>query len=298
MTTSARSHVGALLILFAATPSCRADDPKYATEYDLVYSTVGESELKLDLARPAEGSGPFPAVLVIHGGAWREGKKEGNRPLLSEFAKRGYVAISPQYRFCPKDTFPSQVHDVKAAVRWLRSNAEKYKVDVDHIGAMGYSAGGHLSLMLGLTSPADGLEGDVAANAPSSRVQAVVNFFGPTDMAADDLPEVSKSLIKDFLGGTPAEKPDAAAKASPLTFVTKDDPPVLTFQGTKDPLIPHSQAIKLGEAMTRAGVGGRVELLIGAGHGWGDKEIERTIIETATFFDKYLKPNSAAPKAQ
>jgi acetyl esterase/lipase len=266
-----------------------ADAPKVTTAYDVVYTKVGETELMLDLARPDEGNGPFPAVVVIHGGAWRGGKKDSNRSMLSELAKRGYVAISPEYRFCPKEIFPAQVYDVKAAVRWLRSNAKQYKVDSEHIGAMGFSAGGHLSLMLGLTGPDDGLEGEATADAPSSRVQAVVNYFGPTDLAAADIPEVSQPLVKDFIGGTPAEKPEVAFKASPLTFVTKDDPPILTFQGTKDPLVPYTQAIKLTEALTNAGVAGRVELIVGAAHGWQGDDLVRTTGETYDFLDKYLK---------
>jgi acetyl esterase/lipase len=273
-----------------------ADDPKptavakVAVANDLVYTKAGDIELRLDLARPEEGDGPFPGVLVIHGGGWRGGNKAQNRGALAEFAKRGYVAISPQYRFCPKDTFPAQVHDVKAAVRWLRAHKDEYKLDPDHIGAVGFSAGGHLSLMLGLTSPVDGLEGDVPSDAPSSKVQAVVNYFGPTDFKASDLPDPTKPIVRDFLGGSPEEKPDAAAKASPVTFVTSDDPPVLTFQGTKDPLVPHTQAETLSNAMTKAGVPGRTELLIGKGHGWGDPEMRYTIDETFAFFDRYLKP--------
>jgi acetyl esterase/lipase len=282
----------ALALINAPAP---AADVKVTTTNDLVYTKAGPAELKLDMARPAEGAGPFPAVLVIHGGAWRAGNKADNRPALAEFAKRGYVAISPQYRFCPKDTFPAQVHDVKAAVRWLRAHKDEYQVDPDHIGAVGFSAGGHLSLMLGLTGPDDGLEGDVPAGAPSSKVQAVVNYFGPTDFAATDLPDVTQPLVKDFLGGTPADKPDVAAKASPLTFVTSDDPPILTFQGTKDPLVPYSQAEKLTAAMARSGVRGRTELLIGAGHGWGGSEISRTMSETFTFFDQHLKPKATRP---
>jgi acetyl esterase/lipase len=265
-----------------------ADPPKTTTENDIVYTKAGSTELKLDIARP-EGDGPFPAIMVIHGGAWRAGNKTDVRPIMPQFVKRGYVAISPQYRFCPKDPFPAQVHDVKAAVRWTRLNAKKYHIDPDRIGAIGFSAGGHLALMLGLTGAADGLEGEVSAGAPDSRVNAVVNYFGPTDLAAKDIPEISKPLVRDFLGGSPREKPDAAAKASPLTFVSKDDAPVLTFQGTKDPLVPFTQAIKLAEAMTSAGVSGRVELMIGAQHGWGGAEMDRTISETFTFLDRHLK---------
>ncbi len=259
-------------------------------ENDIVYRKVGDRELSLDMALPAEGNGPFPALLIIHGGAWRAGDKKEMRPLLAEAARRGYVAISPQYRFCPADTFPAQVHDVKAAVRWLRSHASEYKVDPNHIGATGFSAGGHLSLMLGAAGPDCNLEGEVAADAPSSRVQAVVNYFGPTDFAATDLPPPTQPLIRDFLGGDPAEKAEATRQASPLSHITKDDPPMLTFQGTKDPLVPYTQAVKLTDALTAAGVPGRVELMVGANHGWGGEEMKRTVGETFDFFDMYLKP--------
>jgi acetyl esterase/lipase len=266
--------------------------PGVSLVLDIPYTKAGPDELKLDLARPAAAAGPFPAVVIIHGGAWRAGNKGDVRNLLSQFAQHGYVAVSPQYRFCPKDSFPAQVHDVKAAVRFIKANAGKYGVDPDRVGAMGFSAGGHLALMLGLTGPGDGLEGSTAPGAPDSRVKAVVNYFGPTDLAANDIPDVCKPWIKDFLGAEPAQKPDAVAKASPLTFVSKDDAPVLTFQGTKDDLVPYTQATKLATAMSAAGVGGRVELLMGAGHGWGGDELDRTIAETFRFFDSHLKPQS------
>lgn len=278
-----------LFALFGGAARLAADEPKVEAESDVVYAKLGETELKLDIVRPAEGNGPFPAIFVIHGGAWRAGNKKDVGSFLPELARRGYVAVSPQYRFCPKEIFPAQVHDVKAAVRWLKSNASKYHVDPEHIGAVGFSAGGHLALMLGLTSEKDGLEGDVKPGEPSSKIQAVVNYFGPTELGAADIPEISKPLVRDFLGGTPNEKPEASAKGSPLTYVSADDAPVLTFQGTKDPLVPHSQAIKLTEAMSKAGVPGRVELMIGAGHGWNGAELSRTKAETLTFFDRYLK---------
>jgi acetyl esterase/lipase len=285
-----RSALSALALLAIGALPTRGDDaPKVANEFDIVYTKAGDVELKLDLARPAEGDGPFPAVIVIHGGAWRSGNKNQQRGMIGAFAGRGYVAVSPQYRFCPKETFPAQVHDVKAAVRWVKAHAKAYKIDPDHVGAVGFSAGAHLAMMLGVTGPADGLEGDSASDAPNTKIQAVVNYFGPTDLAAGDFPDVSKPLVKDFLGGTPKEKPDEAAKASPLIYVTKDDAPILTFQGTKDPLVPYTQATKLTKKQTTAGVPGRVEFLIGAGHGWGGEDLKRTMTETFEFFDQHLK---------
>ncbi len=287
----------ALALLLA--PALAADEPHpgaagdFVTLTDVPYTKVDGVELKLDVMSPQGEKGPLPAVVVIHGGAWRAGNKKDCRFIMPDFVRRGYVAISPQYRFCPRNTFPAQVEDVKAAVRWVKSHAKEYNIDPEHMGAIGFSAGGHLALMLGLTGPADGLEGKASAGAPDSRVKAVVNYFGPTDLAASDIPDVSKPLVKDFLGGTAAEKPEAAAKASPLTYVSQDDAPVLTFQGTKDPLVPPTQATKLAQAMSAAGVPGRVELLIGASHGWGGAELERTKAETFAFFDQYLKGKAA-----
>jgi acetyl esterase/lipase len=284
-----------LILLAASTPSVAiaADPPKITTDNDVVYSKPGGTELKLDIARPVEGDGPFPIIFVIHGGAWRAGNKSDMRPALAEFARHGYVAVSPQYRFCPKETFPAQVHDVKAAVRWIKSHAKDYKADPEHVGAIGFSAGGHLALMLGVTGASDGLEGEVAEGAPDSRIHAVVNYFGPTDLAAQDIPDVSKPLVRDFLGGTPEEKVKEVKQASPLTYISQGDAPLLTFQGTKDPLVPHTQAAKLADAMTSAGVPGRVELLVGAGHGWGGEDQKHTQAESLAFFKKYLKPAAA-----
>jgi acetyl esterase/lipase len=291
---------GTALFVLCLVSTARAQEKppaapaKLATELDVVYTKPGGVELKLDLTRPADGAGLVPAILVIHGGAWRQGNKADVRPLLSEFAQRGYLAVSPQYRLVQQGPFPAQVHDVKAAVRWIKSNAKKYRVDPQRCGAIGFSAGGHLALLLGVTGPSDGLEGDSPAGAPDSRVKAVVNYFGPTDLAAPDIPEICKPWVKDLLGASPQQKPEAAAKASPVTFVSNDDAPILTFQGTKDPLVPYNQGIKLADAMNRAGVPGRLELIIGAAHGWAGVELERTREETFRFLDLYLKPSKVA----
>ncbi|HEX4607505.1 MAG TPA: alpha/beta hydrolase, partial [Urbifossiella sp.] len=194
----------AALALLAPTLAL-ADDPpkpspKMTTANDLVYTKAGDDELKLDLARP-EGDGPFPAVLVIHGGGWSSGNKASNRGALAEFAKRGYVAVSPQYRFAPKHTFPAQVHDVKAAVRWLRAHKDEYKVDPDRIGAVGFSAGGHLSLMQGTAPRAGDPKSKDPVERESSRVAAVGCFFPPTDFlnyGKEGESAVGNGTLKDF----------------------------------------------------------------------------------------------------
>lgn len=292
-----RVLVSVVVTLLSLAPFALARQDRTAeVTADLVYATVDGRELKLDLAQPADRSAARPAIVAIHGGAWRAGNKSDLRNLLVEFAEAGYVAISPEYRFCPEHTFPAQVHDVKAAVRWLRANAETYGVDPDRIGAVGFSAGGHLALMLGLTDANDALEGPVAEDAPASNVQAVVNFFGPTDLDAEDLPMISIPLRNDFIGGTPQEKPEETAAASPITHVSRGDAPILVFQGTADPLIPTSQATTLAAAMAEAGVPGRVELIIGAGHGVSGPELPRTREATFEFFDLYLKAEGAVPE--
>jgi acetyl esterase/lipase len=271
------------------------EPPEVTRAYDVVYANPGGAELRLDVDQPAARRGLLPAVLVIHAGAWKEGAKEENRKLLVEFARRGYVAVSPQYRLCPADAFPAQIHDVKAAVRWVRANAVSLGVDPERIGAMGFSAGGHLALMLGLTGPPDGLEGSPGPSAPSSRVGAVVSYFAPVDLADPSFSEFGRSLVSNCLGKEGSRRKDLAKRTSPLTFVSAGDAPVLAFQGTKDPLVPFKQALRLAEALTVAGVPGRVELLVGAGHGWQGEEHDRTMKETFEFFDRHLKTPTPPP---
>ncbi len=270
-------------------------------ERDVVYGRVGDVELKLDLARPPEGKGPFPAVVMIHGGGWQNGDKKVYIPFLQVYAKGGYVAASINYRLTPAHRFPAQIEDVKRAVRYLRERAKELKIDPDRIGAMGHSAGGHLSLMLGFTGPADGLEG-ADAGGISSRVKAVVNYFGPADLAREgpgvipgNDPEARKKvgdmldgLIRDFLG-TSDRKDPAMAKGSPLTYLTADDPPVLTFHGTEDMLVPVEQARILHDALRKAGVEERLEILEGEGHGWKGEASDRTNRIAFEFFEKHLR---------
>jgi acetyl esterase/lipase len=205
------------------------------------------------------------------------------------------VAASVAYRFVPTHRFPSQVHDVKQAIRFLRKNAATYGIDPDRLGAMGFSAGGHLAMLLGTTGGEndDGLiEKADQWSEPidqSSKVQAVVSYFGPTDFTQGNIPPAASHLVSDFLGGKFDDVPDAYRDASPALYVDSTDAPVLLFQGTRDPLVPYQQAVKMADAMTRSNVDGRIELLVNASHGWGGQRREHTNEETLQFFDLHLR---------
>ncbi|MFM9118441.1 MAG: prolyl oligopeptidase family serine peptidase, partial [Planctomycetota bacterium] len=188
--------------------------------------------------------------------------------------------------------FPAQIDDVKGGVRSLRAQAQRYGSDPRRFGVIGFSAGGHLAMMLGVMGPEDGLEGEGGWPEENSQVQAVVSFFGPTDLAADDLPPVSQGLVKDFLGGTMAERAEIYRRASPVSYASKGDAPLLIFQGTRDPLVPHTQAFRMTDAMTRANVPGRVELLLNANHGWAGEQLNHTVEQSFKFFDQQLVPRA------
>ena len=144
---------------------------------DVKFNTAGPVDLKLDLVRPSDQSKKLPCVVVLHGGAWREGNKSNVHPTAALLAESGFVAAAVQYRLCPEHRFPCQVQDVKCAVRFLRAHADELKIDAENIAAMGFSAGGHLSLMLGMTDKASGLEGDGGWQDSSSRVKAVAKLL-------------------------------------------------------------------------------------------------------------------------
>ena len=256
----------------------------------------GPLELKMNIAMP-EGDvtgAKRPCVIAIHGGAWAAGNRADLNVLIRELAQSGYVAATISYRLVATDVFPAQSIDCAAAVRFLRGHAAEYGIDPDRIGAVGFSAGAHLAMLLGTGSDADGLWAPAAAGEPSAKVNAVVAFFGPTQLNAADIPERSKPLVERLVGTEPMREGkslnDRLLGASPVTYVTPDDPAMLLIQGTKDPLVPHTQATLMGDAMTQAGVKGRVELILGAGHGWGGEELQRTLKITKEFFAQQLAP--------
>jgi len=221
---------------------------------DIEYGRVGDRPLQLDLYVPKEIKKPVPALIFIHGGGWSSGHRTDYKYYTVRFAARGYVAATVSYRFVQETPFPACVQDVKCAVRWMRANAEQYHVNPDKIAAIGGSAGGHLSLMLGYSAGVPELEGDGGHAEYSSAVQAVVDLYGPYNLTLD-LPARDHPLLVNFFGGKRYnEVPDQYALGSPSTHLDESDPPTLVFQGTIDDLVPVEQSDLLVEDLKRLGI--------------------------------------------
>jgi len=260
----------------------------------LEYANAGGKALLLDLYLPEKAEGPTPVIVWVHGGAWQAGSKEGCPAL--RIVPRGYAAASLNYRLSQEAIFPAQIEDCKAAIRWLRAHAKEYNLDPARFGAWGASAGGHLVALLGTAGDVKELAGTGGNLDQPSRVQAVCDFFGPTDfcqMAAHSLPgspiqhDDPRSPESLLIGGALQENKDKAARANPITYVTQNAPPFLILHGDKDPLVPHHQSEILAEALKKAGVEVTFHTVAGAGHGFGGPQIDKMVDE---FFDRHLKP--------
>lgn len=260
-------------------------------EEGIEYTNPDEQHLKLNLARPKQLDSPAPAVLCIHGGGFRAGKRERWDKLCRELAERGYVAATVTYRLAPKYKFPAAVYDVKAGVRWLRANAEKYKIDPNRIGVVGDSAGGHLVQFLGVTGGVARFEGDGGNADQSSRVSCVVNYYGPSDLTKSYGKSVDAAeVLPLWLGGGATTHRQAHILASPLYWVTPEAAPSLLLHGTEDPYVNHEQAVWMRDKLKAANVEVKLLTLQGAGHGFRDEHAKRAEAELFEFFARHLKP--------
>jgi acetyl esterase/lipase len=262
-------------------------------EKNIEYSNPDDQHLQLNMARPKDGAGPFPAVICIHGGGFRAGTRESFNGLCLQLAERGYVAVTVSYRLAPKYQFPAAVYDVKAAVRWMRANAEKYQIDPDRIGTTGGSAGGHLAQFLGVTSGVSKFEGDGGNAEYSSSVKCVVNFYGPSDFTKSyDASVDAKDVLPLFLGGNLEQERHRHIESSPLYWVTPEAAPTLFVHGTKDAYVAHEQAEWIVERMKAADVEATLMTIEDGDHGFRTsspdvkEKIEKARFE---FFDKHLK---------
>jgi acetyl esterase/lipase len=284
---------------FAQTPNL----PGVKVERDLVFASVGGKNLKLQLYRPDNNSTNVPVVVLIYGGAWMMRTLPMETPKAVWLATHSYAAAVIDYRLSSDALFPAQIYDCKAAVRWLRANAAKYGLDAAHIGAWGESSGGHLASLLGVTDNVAALEGDGGNTNESSQVQAVVDFFGPTDFLRAQAHSLPGSWINHdsptspesrLIGGAIQKNPDKAEQANPIKYVTHDAPPFLIVHGEQDPLVPCNQSELLYAALKQARVNVTFYKIAGAGHGGPAFDSDMMRAAVLAFLDKYLKPHSNA----
>ena len=236
------------------------------------YADTDNPRQQIDLFLPRQqlDDKPLPIVAFIHGGGWRKGSRRSGLNFIGPIVQTGkYIGASIGYRLTDEAIWPAQIHDCKAAIRWLRAHAEKYGADSKKIIVAGTSAGGHLVAMLGTSGGVSSLEGDLGNwSNKSSRVDGVINFFGPSNLTAmggwHNNPDSPESLL---LGGPVQENKDIAKAASPITYVTKDYPPFLTIHGTNDALVPFEQSVELTDSLQKAEVLARLIPIQDGGHG-------------------------------
>ena len=252
----------------------------FSIQRDIDYAGSGNSRQTLDLYIPMAPDislGKLPVVVWIHGGAWKSGsKKSGNHPhrIPEIVATQRYVGVSIGYRLSQEVKWPSQIHDCKAAIRWLRGNAKLLGLDPDRIGVWGSSAGGHLASMLGTTHDHESLEGEIGNfRSFSSEVQAVVNYYGPSAFLRmdDQLGKIrhnSPQSPESQLIGHPIQKAKKSAQnASPLHHVSARDAPHFHFHGMQDSLVSYQQSLLLHRALQKEKVSSALISVQQAGHG-------------------------------
>ena len=272
---------------------------KVVFERDVEYGKAGDRPLKLDVVKPKKPEAEsLPVVVFIHGGGWRSGDKRGGAGRVAPLAATGqYVGVSVGYRLSGEAPWPAQIHDCKAAIRWIRANAEKLGADPNRIGVWGSSAGGHLVNMLGTSGDLDELEGDCGSADQSDRVSCVVSFCGPADFVAPKQFEGGRrpNAVDQLLGGRIEDCRDLARQASPITHVSKDDPPFLLVHGDSDRTVPYEQAERFRAALDEAGVDVTLLTIRGGGHGIGGPEV---IERVNRFFAKHLRGEDVEASAE
>ncbi len=318
-----RSFATALFACFAAATlpalAAAAEAPLPAgveMRRDVPYAANTNPRQTLDLYLPKTRAADarLPVIVFIHGGGWVGGNKSAGRAALQEFVAGGnYAAVSVAYRLAGEARWPAQIHDAKAAIRWIRANAASLGLDSDRIGVIGTSAGGTLAVLLGASRGVNDLEGEVGPHLGiSSRVTCVVNRFGRLDFDAEPesaraAPSQAKALegrLTTMFGAPFSERRAAARNGSPITHVSPEDPPVLTLHGTRDELVPITQAESFDVAARRAGARHLLIRVVNGGHGFEHPEAKR---RERQFLDLHLRgvpatistePIELAPKAR
>ena len=260
---------------------------------DVAYVKDGHERQVLDLYVPEDASEPLPVIIWIHGGGWMNGSKDGCPPLRKGYAQKGYAVASINYRLSGHATFPAQIEDCKAAIRWLKAHAEEHHLDPQRFGVWGSSAGGHLVALVGTSG--DVKEFDVGEYLDqSSRVQAVCDFYGPTDFKVFVTTEGytdhanPQSPESKLIGGAVLENQEKVDRVNPITYVTKDDPPFLIVHGSADPVVPINQSQLLLAALQKEGIKADFHTIEDAKHGGPEFAAPEIDTMVAKFFAAHL----------
>lgn len=305
MISYSRLFLPVWIVAAISLAQAETDQPKWyncEVHADLIYADAGPRELMIDLFVPAGIEKP-PLLVFIHGGGWVSGsrKRFGMKWLIDH----GFAVASIDYRLSKEATFPAQIHDCKAAVRWLRAHADEYGYDASRIAAIGVSAGGHLAMLLGVTGGVDELEGTVGDHPEQdSSVQAVVDYFGASDfiLRAEHQPEKtdnSNGVVYRLLGGAVGKNPDLAKQASAAWHVTAEDPPLYILHGEKDTVVFPRQAVRMAEAYEDAGLDVIIEIIPEAGHGTKKMHTPERKAKIISFLKQHTQgdPSDASQKS-
>lgn len=281
-----------------------AVDTSFVTQkwLDVAYATVSDSE-KLDIYLPNEGTGPFPVIVAIHGGAFMGGDKTGELAYLSQALDAGYAVVSINYRLSGEAIFPAAINDVKAAIRFLRANAATYNLNTDKLATWGGSAGGNLASLAATSGGVTALQDDSLGNADQSdAVQACIDWYGPINFdvmddqftasgVAGQVHNTADSPESAYLGALITTVPDLVAACNPETYITKDDPAFFIQHGTADVMIPTQQSIDFAANLTKVLGADKVtyESLEGAGHADAAFTTTENVAKALAFLDSVLK---------
>lgn len=240
---------------------------------DVVYRTVDDKPVLMDIYTPEKPiTTPPPVVVMIHGGAWISGSKNDMSKLAIELANRGVAVANIDYRLAPKSKWPAMIDDCQEAVLFVKRHATEYGFDSDSVGAIGGSAGAHLSLLLGSTDRGQFSGGAAAGSGPNARVSAIVNLFGPVDMREDFEKNTANFVSLQVLGKKYEDAKEEQKAFSPITYFSKSSAPTYTIHGTADTLVPVKQAHRLDDALKGLGVEHEMVIIEGMPHGVSSKD--------------------------
>ena len=296
----------AVLILLPAAPgvargqfvegAARAGDlsNRYRIVSNVTYLTANNWEAKLDVYVPREAGAPNPTVIYIHGGGWVGGAKETSWLQLVPYLEAGWSVVNVEYRLARVSLAPAAVEDCRCALRWVIRNARQYNFDTSKLVVTGHSAGGHLSLTTGILPPSAGLDRECPGN-EELKVAAIVNWFGISDVVdLLDGPNMKEYAVA-WLSSMP-NREEIARRVSPLSYVRAGLPPIITIHGDADPTVPYTHAVRLQEALNKAGVPNQLVTIPGGKHGGFSHD--ETLRAYSAIRDFLSKHNLNAPNGE